>query len=117
VTCSYGRGAVSPTSVVNRRQELRTVINVPLGLNGVVRGAEDVHTVLAYARTLYGHQDSVTLVSTERTTSSRTTRPQCAASDLHVLRGRYGFSPEFPTVGGHMECVGRIEALARIPRD
>ncbi|MES4888882.1 zinc-dependent alcohol dehydrogenase family protein [Streptomyces sp. NPDC096012] len=33
------------------------------------------------------------------------------ASDLHVLRGRYGFSPEFPTVGGHMECVGRIEAL------
>ncbi|MFF4903161.1 zinc-dependent alcohol dehydrogenase family protein [Streptomyces sp. NPDC001068] len=33
------------------------------------------------------------------------------ASDLHVLRGRYGFAPEFPTVGGHMECVGRIEAL------
>ncbi|SNT52836.1 zinc-dependent alcohol dehydrogenase family protein [Actinacidiphila glaucinigra] len=33
------------------------------------------------------------------------------ASDLHVLRGRYGFSPEFPTIGGHMECVGRIEAL------
>ncbi|AOR36783.1 NADPH:quinone reductase [Streptomyces fodineus] len=33
------------------------------------------------------------------------------ASDLHVLRGRYGFSPEFPVVGGHMECVGRIEAL------
>jgi NADPH:quinone reductase-like Zn-dependent oxidoreductase len=33
------------------------------------------------------------------------------ASDLHVLRGRYGFSPEFPTVGGHMECVGRIEVL------
>ena len=33
------------------------------------------------------------------------------ASDLHVLRGRYGFSPEFPTVGGHMECVGRVEAL------
>src|SRR6478672_7381817 len=33
------------------------------------------------------------------------------ASDLHVLRGRYGFSLEFPTVGGHMECVGRIEAL------
>ncbi|GAA3124645.1 zinc-binding dehydrogenase [Streptomyces rameus] len=33
------------------------------------------------------------------------------ASDLHVLRGRYGFTPEFPTVGGHMECVGRIEAL------
>jgi NADPH:quinone reductase-like Zn-dependent oxidoreductase len=33
------------------------------------------------------------------------------ASDLHVLRGRYGFSPEFPTVGGNMECVGRIAAL------
>ncbi|MGW2961742.1 zinc-dependent alcohol dehydrogenase family protein [Streptomyces sp. NPDC001220] len=33
------------------------------------------------------------------------------ASDLHVLRGRYGFSPVFPAVGGHMECVGRIEAL------
>ncbi|MFJ4984009.1 zinc-dependent alcohol dehydrogenase family protein [Streptomyces sp. NPDC088732] len=33
------------------------------------------------------------------------------ASDLHVLRGRYGFSPEFPVVGGHMECVGRVEAL------
>ncbi|MCL7380100.1 zinc-dependent alcohol dehydrogenase family protein [Streptomyces sp. 35G-GA-8] len=33
------------------------------------------------------------------------------ASDLHVLRGRYGFSPEFPTVGGYMECVGHIEAL------
>ncbi|MGW5367649.1 zinc-dependent alcohol dehydrogenase family protein [Streptomyces sp. NPDC004009] len=33
------------------------------------------------------------------------------ASDLHVLRGRYGFSPEFPAVGGSMECVGRIESL------
>ncbi|MEV6838385.1 zinc-dependent alcohol dehydrogenase family protein [Streptomyces sp. NPDC051133] len=33
------------------------------------------------------------------------------ASDLHVLRGRYGFSPEFPAVGGNMECVGRVEAL------
>ncbi|MFE1307626.1 zinc-dependent alcohol dehydrogenase family protein [Streptomyces sp. NPDC058755] len=33
------------------------------------------------------------------------------ASDLHVLRGRYGFSPGFPAVGGHMECVGRIAAL------
>ncbi|MGW4093662.1 zinc-dependent alcohol dehydrogenase family protein [Nocardia sp. NPDC004750] len=32
------------------------------------------------------------------------------ASDLHMLRGRYGFAPEFPTVVG-MECVGRIEAL------
>lgn len=33
------------------------------------------------------------------------------ASDLHVLRGRYGFAPEFPVVGGHMECVGTVEAL------
>ncbi|MEU9456434.1 zinc-dependent alcohol dehydrogenase family protein [Streptomyces sp. NPDC048277] len=33
------------------------------------------------------------------------------ASDLHVLRGRYGFSPEFPAVGGHMECVGTVQAL------
>ncbi len=33
------------------------------------------------------------------------------ASDLHVVRGRYGFSPGFPAVGGYMECVGRIEAL------
>ncbi|MFB0615012.1 zinc-dependent alcohol dehydrogenase family protein [Streptomyces sp. AGS-58] len=33
------------------------------------------------------------------------------ASDLHVLRGRYGFSPEFPAVGGYMECVGRIADL------
>ncbi|MFD8717652.1 zinc-dependent alcohol dehydrogenase family protein [Streptomyces sp. NPDC059629] len=33
------------------------------------------------------------------------------ASDLHVLRGRYGFSPEFPAVGGNMECVGRVAAL------
>ncbi|WP_191839485.1 zinc-dependent alcohol dehydrogenase family protein [Catellatospora chokoriensis] len=33
------------------------------------------------------------------------------ASDLHVLRGRYGFTPEFPAVGGNMECVGRVEAV------
>ncbi|WP_435845721.1 zinc-dependent alcohol dehydrogenase family protein [Streptomyces griseofuscus] len=33
------------------------------------------------------------------------------ASDLHVLRGRYGFSPAFPAVGGNMECVGRVAAL------
>lgn len=33
------------------------------------------------------------------------------ASDLHVLRGRYGFSATFPMVGGRMECVGRVEAL------
>lgn len=41
----------------------------------------------------------------------RVTATPIHASDLHVLRGRYGFSPEFPAVGGHMECVGRIEAL------
>ncbi|MGW0409750.1 zinc-dependent alcohol dehydrogenase family protein [Streptomyces collinus] len=33
------------------------------------------------------------------------------ASDLHVLRGRYGFSLDFPAVGGHMECVGRVATL------
>jgi len=33
------------------------------------------------------------------------------ASDLHVLRGRYGFSPTFPAVGGGLECVGRVAAL------
>ncbi|UXY24320.1 zinc-dependent alcohol dehydrogenase family protein [Streptomyces cynarae] len=33
------------------------------------------------------------------------------ASDLHVLRGRYGFSPGFPAVGGAMECVGRVAVL------
>ncbi|MBC2642642.1 zinc-dependent alcohol dehydrogenase family protein [Rhodococcus wratislaviensis] len=41
----------------------------------------------------------------------RVTATPIHASDLHVLRGRYGFTPEFPTVGGRMECVGRIEAL------
>ncbi|MER5517256.1 zinc-dependent alcohol dehydrogenase family protein [Streptomyces sp. NPDC002763] len=41
----------------------------------------------------------------------RVTATPIHASDLHVLRGRYGFAPAFPTVGGHMECVGRIEAL------
>ncbi|MEV7319400.1 zinc-dependent alcohol dehydrogenase family protein [Streptomyces sp. NPDC093970] len=41
----------------------------------------------------------------------RVTATPVHASDLHVLRGRYGFSPEFPVVGGHMECVGRVEAL------
>ncbi|MFD8422803.1 zinc-dependent alcohol dehydrogenase family protein [Streptomyces sp. NPDC059466] len=41
----------------------------------------------------------------------RVTATPVHASDLHVLRGRYGFSPDFPAVGGHMECVGRIEAL------
>lgn len=32
------------------------------------------------------------------------------ASDLHILRGRYGFTPEFPAVVG-VECVGRVQAL------
>jgi NADPH:quinone reductase-like Zn-dependent oxidoreductase len=32
------------------------------------------------------------------------------ASDLHILRGRYGFMPEFPAVLG-VECVGRVQAL------
>ncbi len=41
----------------------------------------------------------------------RVTATPIHASDLHVVRGRYGFTPEFPAVGGHMECVGRIEAL------
>ena len=32
------------------------------------------------------------------------------ASDLHIVRGRYGFAPQFPTVPG-VECVGTIAAL------
>jgi NADPH2:quinone reductase len=32
------------------------------------------------------------------------------ASDLHVLRGRYGFAPTFPTVLG-LESVGTVDAL------
>src|SRR6185369_871786 len=35
------------------------------------------------------------------------------ASDLHAIRGRYGFVPEFPTVPG-IECVGVIHS--RRPR-
>src|SRR5262245_4952425 len=31
-------------------------------------------------------------------------------SDLHILRGRYGFAPTFPTVLG-LESVGEIDAL------
>jgi NADPH:quinone reductase-like Zn-dependent oxidoreductase len=31
-------------------------------------------------------------------------------TDLHVMRGRYGFSPELPAVLG-MECVGVVDAL------
>ncbi|MBY8881211.1 zinc-dependent alcohol dehydrogenase family protein [Streptomyces sp. PLK6-54] len=41
----------------------------------------------------------------------RVTATPVHASDLHVVRGRYGFSPEFPAVGGYMECVGRVVAL------
>mgnify|MGYP000697485631 CR=1 FL=1 len=33
------------------------------------------------------------------------------ASDLHTIRGRYGFTPEFPTVPG-IECVGVIDEIA-----
>jgi NADPH:quinone reductase-like Zn-dependent oxidoreductase len=32
------------------------------------------------------------------------------ASDLHVIKGRYGFAPEFPAVLG-LECVGTVAAL------
>jgi NADPH:quinone reductase-like Zn-dependent oxidoreductase len=31
-------------------------------------------------------------------------------TDLHILRGRYGFAPELPTVLG-MESVGTVDAL------
>ncbi|MGW3631390.1 zinc-dependent alcohol dehydrogenase family protein [Streptomyces sp. NPDC005122] len=42
----------------------------------------------------------------------RVTASPVHASDLHLLRGRYRFPPEFPVVGGaHGECVGRVEAL------
>ena len=34
------------------------------------------------------------------------------ASDLHTVRGRYGFTPEFPTVPG-IECIGVIDQLGR----
>jgi NADPH:quinone reductase-like Zn-dependent oxidoreductase len=32
------------------------------------------------------------------------------ATDLHIMRGRYGYSPEFPTILGS-ECVGVVEAI------
>jgi NADPH:quinone reductase-like Zn-dependent oxidoreductase len=32
------------------------------------------------------------------------------ASDLHTVRGRYGFTPEFPAVPG-IECVGVIDEV------
>src|SRR5262245_35700629 len=32
------------------------------------------------------------------------------ASDLHIMRGRYGYAPTFPTVLGS-ECVGVVEAV------
>jgi NADPH:quinone reductase-like Zn-dependent oxidoreductase len=32
------------------------------------------------------------------------------ASDLHIMRGRYGFTPKFPAVLG-LECVGTVAAL------
>jgi NADPH:quinone reductase-like Zn-dependent oxidoreductase len=32
------------------------------------------------------------------------------ATDLHIIRGRYGFAPPFPAVLG-VECVGTVDAL------
>jgi NADPH2:quinone reductase len=40
----------------------------------------------------------------------RVTAVPVEASDLHTIRGRYGFTPEFPTVPG-IECVGVIDEL------
>ncbi|WP_325614374.1 zinc-dependent alcohol dehydrogenase family protein [Mycobacterium sp.] len=41
----------------------------------------------------------------------RVTAVPVEASDLHTIRGRYGFTPEFPTVPG-IESVGVIDQLA-----
>ena len=40
----------------------------------------------------------------------RVTAVPVHASDLHTIRGRYGFTPEFPTVPG-IESVGVIDEL------
>ena len=40
----------------------------------------------------------------------RVTAVPVHASDLHTVRGRYGFTPEFPTVPG-IESVGVIDEL------
>ena len=40
----------------------------------------------------------------------RVTAVPVEASDLHTIRGRYGFTPEFPTVPG-IESVGVIDEL------
>src|SRR4051794_33887763 len=32
------------------------------------------------------------------------------SSDLHIMRGRYGFAPRFPAVLG-LECAGTVAAL------
>src|SRR4051794_18572302 len=40
----------------------------------------------------------------------RVTAAPVEASDLHTIRGRYGFTPEFPTVPG-IESVGVIDEL------
>src|ERR1044072_3525257 len=40
----------------------------------------------------------------------RVTAAPVEASDLHTVRGRYGFIPEFPTVPG-IEAVGVIDEL------
>lgn len=39
------------------------------------------------------------------------------ASDLHVLRGRYGFSPSFPLSGGTWNAWAVSRPWGRIPRD
>ena len=41
----------------------------------------------------------------------RVTAVPVEASDLHTIRGRYGFTPEFPAVPG-IESVGVIDELA-----
>lgn len=38
------------------------------------------------------------------------------ASDLHVLRGRYGFSPNFPLSGVTWNAWAVLRPWARIPR-
>ena len=41
----------------------------------------------------------------------RVTAAPVEASDLHTVRGRYGFTPEFPTVPG-IESVGVIDEIS-----
>ncbi|OBJ09420.1 zinc-dependent alcohol dehydrogenase family protein [Mycobacterium sp. 1465703.0] len=46
----------------------------------------------------------------------RVTAVPVHASDLHTIRGRYGFTPEFPTVPG-IESVGVIDELGSATED